>query len=279
MGKKKSRPKPPRPAVPLPTPAVDLLDSRPGQKEIEYPIWNGSISLHLGGREIIGPSVSQEQSIPFSEVVRVFQAMEHAGRLSPWREEERGMSFSSSEVMAYVRELQAKGADGNRLLRMLCGLDPGQRVSLPFLVNTVMNLRYQDDLGRRRNAELLRLWRRYRGVWKLALQDDALLRATTREALLQDLNVIGLTLALLRAPRLNRPLRKAGISVRPTRNLSRQAFWTRPMVALVDYLRPILGSSRAAYRATARLLYLAFGYPDEPNLVERRVLHHRQRPN
>jgi len=72
-----------------------------------------------------------------------------------------------------------------------------------------------------------------------------------------------------------------GITVRPGGKhkgdpVSRQAFWTRPMVAFVAYLHPLLGSWNATYAAVARLFHLAFGFPNNLKLVERRVLSFRQ---
>ncbi len=174
------------------------------------------------------------------------------------------------EALAYVRELMTRGVDGNRLLGMLTGSHPSQPQNLLMIVNAVKRRAAWHPRTTRRNQELLSLWRHYL-TYQRILTDEAI-RKETRDALREDLQLVAWCLSGMRAPH-SRRSPKMGITVTPTTALSRQGFWSAPIVAIVNYLTPIFGSRAETYRATAKLLHLAFGYPDRPALVERRYLH------
>jgi len=178
-------------------------------------------------------------------------------------------------VRAHIEELQREGADGDRLLQMLTGHHPDQPVPLPLLVHTVRTIGTEDAAWKEWNQAVSRIRRHYQELAR-SVGDEALSQAT-RTGLRRDLERIAPLFPLLGPIRADYPRPEEGITVRPSFDLSRQSFWTGPVVAFVDYLRPILGSREAAYRATAHLFALAFAYPDQPQLVKRRYLHAQQK--
>lgn len=107
--------------------------------------------------------------------------------------------------------------------------------------------------------------------------EDERLRPSTRDALREDLDAILAEPALLLKLKQDRPFPPLGVTVKAGGDLGRQGFWTRPLVAFVDYLAPILGSQRQACKVTATLFALAYDYPGTWRHVERRVLHARKR--
>jgi hypothetical protein len=191
--------------------------------------------------------------------------------LEPW---------PSGETEKYVQQLQSKGVDGDKLLRMLVGNDPDQPIKLKLLVDIVTGLAAEEAERRKRNKQVLRLVRHYRMVEKLT-RTDSLFREQTLQALADDLERIDAALHYLPADVDHVRLAQFGITVKPGgkhkgNQLSHQGFWTQPMAAFVLYLHPILGTWQSAYRTVAHLFNLAFGFPDEPTLVSRRTLRHRK---
>jgi hypothetical protein len=182
----------------------------------------------------------------------------------------------SDEFESYVKELEAKGIKRQRLFALLGGMLPGQSVNLFRVTETVGDLAFIHGAWASYRRHLLQLWRHYRSA--LPLLEDRTLRYGTRKALREDLSEIFRVIRWFAAFKgFERTIRDKGITVVPTKDLSRQGFWTRPIVALVDDLAPILGSNERAYAATARLFHLLFGYPNKGELVKRRYLHARQK--
>jgi hypothetical protein len=182
---------------------------------------------------------------------------------------------SDANVESYLRELEKKGADRSSLFRMVSGATRKQPMNLYTAVSLVKLGTFDHGRWGPHRGHLRKLWRQYRMALPL-LQDKALGRET-RVALHKDLEDIFRCIRYLAFMALTRTDAELGITVDPCKDLSRQRFWTKPTVALVDYLRAILGSHEKAYAATARLFYLLFDYPDKPELVKRRYLHARRK--
>jgi hypothetical protein len=182
----------------------------------------------------------------------------------------------SADLRTYFRELEARGVSGIHVLDLIAGMTPQQSVDLFLIMRQVSCLAFMHGAMQRHRRNLLTIWRQYQ-VYLPLLQDEAL-RPETRSMLREDLDTIFRCIRVDTSTKgAARTIPKKGITVVPTGDLSRQAFWTGPAVALVEYLRPILGSFQAAYVATARLFHILFGYPDKPLLIKRRHLHFQRK--
>lgn len=185
-----------------------------------------------------------------------------------------GADFSQ-DTFDCIRELQARGADGDRLLRMLWGLDRSQPVNVRFRVQSVKAVDALTTAAKEGAPLRERERKKYQSLRRFC--EDERLRPLTRDAIREDVDAILARLDFLRKLKQDRPFPLLGVSVNPGGDVGRQGFWTRPLIAFVDYLAPILGSRRQAYKATAKLFELAYGYPGTWRHVERRVLHARKR--
>ncbi len=222
-------------------------------------------------------SSSPDESLFFQELEKSLASLEASSRLKEaevkWEQIEKDRSAA---FLSYLRELEEKAVDAKHLIGLLSGLTRKQPVKLFLVMREVSFLAFVHGPWRKYTLDLRKLWRRYQST--LHLLDDRALRPQTRKTLREDLENIFRSLRWeAAAGGFKRTLPELGITVVPTKDLSRQAFWTRPTVALVDYLSPILGSNEGAYAATAHLFHLLFNYPDNPLLIKRRYLHARSK--
>jgi hypothetical protein len=179
---------------------------------------------------------------------------------------------------AYLRELEKAGVDTAHLMGLITGGLPEQPVRLFIVMRGLSFLRFMRGPWQAYRRRLRVLWRRYHNTLFL-LEDDAL-RPATRQALREDLDTVFRCLRWeASVGAWKRTVPSESITVDPTTDVSRQGFWTPPTVALVDYLRPILGTHEEAYRVTARLFHLQFDFPDNPLLIKRRYRHAAVKPD
>ncbi len=205
-------------------------------------------------------------AVPFrvsdAEIRRVVAAWIKAGRLNPLPEPSPtpplgGRGGDRQIVPDTVRELEVKGLDIAAAQRCLD--------SLYIRVSTWRQAAARAgtvQAAQRRSAELRKLWRHYRNLDRAC--DDPAFRKETREvlhnALKPELQRIGLILQWVNTGTVPpRPARRLGITA-PAGTLASQAFWTQPIITLVDLFAPCLPTLAATYGAVATLLRLEFAY-------------------
>lgn len=167
---------------------------------------------------------------------------------------------------SFLCDLEIRGASPSRLLAILAGHEP-PKINLFSLYN--MWRRWHANVrsmkARRKEVNLvLRVYRRDQQIMR-----DPARSLFLKAALARERTILRVALGLL------------GVSKpsRQDRPLSRQAFWTPVIIALIDTLTKAGWTRRRAYRDVARLLHLAFpAYPDQPELIKQRYLRARRDP-
>ena len=218
-----------------------------------------------------------DEKIPLSEIHQILEKFEAKGKLSQWPEyveSKRPEKWPSDEIYHYIhKELSPNGVDEDRVVGFLG--------SVWGFIEEVKDSRVTFSIAKKRRKELYRLEKGYQGRIRL-LENDPILSGKVsnglREYILKKV-LIAIEYDKINCDKYSTTLPSLGMDKDPRTNLTKQGFWTYPMVQFFEYLYPLFGSKRKTHKVIAEILNLTFDCKFDEDLVRQRICSYKPLQN